>query len=113
MDSSSWLLIAILLAIILLAILAIFIKRKTPIDYYSLFIMGIAWFVLGLPMKNYALSIIGLVFMIIGFKNKDKWKKNKSLNKLTKKQKWIRIILSVVLGILVAAFIVLFISKNI
>ncbi len=112
MDPTSWLLIAIFVAIILLAVLAIFLKKKTPQDYYTMFIMGIVWFVLGLPMKSYLISIIGLVLMIIGFKNKDKWKKNRQKwNRFPKKEKWVRIILSFVLGFLIAVFIVLFIFK--
>ena len=34
-------------------------KKKRPIDYYNLFIIGIVWIGAGIPLKNYALSVVG------------------------------------------------------
>ena len=104
----------ILALLLILAGVAIYLKKKykTPTDYYSLFIMGIIWIPLGIPLKNYALSGMGLVFMIIGLVNKKKWNKKKrtwkDLSKEEKKvQKIILIMLSVFLLIGIIAFFLL------
>ena len=74
-----WLMISIAVLIIILAIVAIMIrkKNKTPPDYYSFFVIGLVWTPLGITMDNPVLWIMGLVFMTVGLANKDKWKKNR------------------------------------
>ena len=42
-------------------------------NYRALFIIGIIWFAIGLPLKNQPLIITGIAFIIIGFLNKNKW----------------------------------------
>lgn len=73
-----WILIALVL-LLALCIVAVVVTRKykRPPDYYALFIMGLIWLPLGIPLDNYFFSVMGLVLMIIGLANKDKWKKNR------------------------------------
>ncbi|MCK5624753.1 hypothetical protein KAI04_02845 [Candidatus Pacearchaeota archaeon] len=113
MDLIILVLILILVAIVVLGILAIFFIKakegKHKVDYYSLFIMGIIWLVVGILLENSALWILGTLFFAFGLANKDKWKKNKmNWKKITKKQKKIIYIIMVMLFLLVVAGIIVF-----
>jgi len=80
MSSIPWIIIIVAVLIVVLAIVAVFQLRhgkKRPIDYYNLFIMGVIWFVIGLPFDNSALWMLGVVFMIAGLTHKKDWKKNR------------------------------------
>ena len=106
-----WILIAVGVLVFLLAIVFIFInkKKKIPPDYYTLFIVGITWFAIGLPLKNYFLWTVGLVLMAVGLANKDKWKKNhKTWKQLDKDEKNIRIVIISIVGVLVLIGFVFF-----
>ncbi len=108
-----WMILVIFVLIIILSIVAYYAKkyRKTPTDYYSLFIMGIIWLPFGLILDNNVLTILGIVFLIIGLVNKNKWKKNKkSWDKLSKDKKRIKIIIIGILSVLVLAGLVLLFS---
>ena len=111
-----WALPAILVAIIVLALLAVFLRKKdkTPPDYYSFFILGICWIPLGLAMKSYAFSAMGLVFMTIGLVNKSKWKQNHiAFKDLPQGKKRLKLIITVVLGFLVAlGFVAYYLSTK-
>jgi len=69
---------SILVLLIISSAVAIFLtkKNKKPTDYYVLFIIGLIWLIVGIPLDNYPLFIIGLVLMAIGAVNRDKWDKN-------------------------------------
>jgi len=109
MSAIPWILIAVLIMLILLGVIAIYVLKgkKRPTDYYSLFTIGIIWFIIGIPLENSILSILGLVFMITGLIHKKDWKKNhrkwKDLDKIEKK---ISTIIMIILGILVLAGLV-------
>ena len=117
----TWLLIVIGVLILILGIAAIYATKKSkkpPMsDYYTFFIIGIVWLIIGIPLMinsdNLFFFIMGLVFMVIGLANKDKWKKNhKKWNQLKKREKNLKIGVIVVLGILVlAGLVVLFLIK--
>ena len=70
--------IMIITAVFLLGFLGLYFfvnkREKGTIDYYNLFMMGVIWAGVGLPLQNYALSVVGLILMGIGGFNKDKWK---------------------------------------
>jgi hypothetical protein len=113
MDSMIWILISIAVAIVVLGVLAILFVRakegKHEVDYYSLFIMGLIWIAVGIPMNNSALWIIGIVFFTLGIVNKDKWKKNKmNWKKMNKRQKNILYISIAMLFLLLVAGIIMF-----
>jgi len=113
MDSMVWILISVAVVIVLLGVLAIFFIKskegKHKVDYYSLFLIGIIWVAVGIPLNNSALWIIGIVLFIIGLANKDKWKKNKmDWKKITKRQKNILYIATVMLFLLLVAGIIVF-----
>ena len=99
-----WLLMAVVIALILLGILSFYLYRgkKHKTDYYALFTMGIIWTAIGIPLKNYALSVMGIIFLIVGLVNKKKWKENRRTWKdLDSKEKKIKLIVIIALGVLV------------
>ena len=117
MDAMIWILIFIAVAIVVLGILAIFFIKaregKHKVDYYSLFIMGIIWLIVGIPLNNSILWILGIVFFVIGIANKDKWKKNRTdWKKITKRQKVVLYIATAMLFLLLVAGIIVFWLKN-
>lgn len=48
------------------------IKRKT-FDFYMMFLVGIAWVVLGFLFKMWFLIVIGFLFFIIGVLKRREW----------------------------------------
>ncbi len=122
METIPWLMISV--GIVLLVFLAIFIfikrKYKTPTDYYSLFVIGLIWTLIGVPSlftKEYSLNslfYLGVVFLVIGLANKSKWKQNRrTWNDLTEPEKKLKKSIIIILGILVlAGLVVYFITAN-
>ena len=114
MTTTMWIVLAALV-LLLAAVAWMFFgrKKKHQIDYYSLFVLGIIWIPLGIPLKSYIFSVIGGVLVIIALINKDKWRTNrKSIAKMGKNE---RMILTLVTGLLVlavlASIIYLFFNK--
>jgi len=110
LDGKLWIMIAVLLIGLVLAIIAFSLPKKkmVPIDYYALFILGIIWLPLGIPLKNPGLTIMGLVFIIISIANKGKWKKNHhSYSQLSKTKQRFIILTSIILGVLILATLVI------
>jgi len=107
-----WILVAIAVLLVVLAVVYFYARKKRPVDYYNLFIIGIIWTGVGIPLKNYALFVIGLILMGIGGFNHDKWKKNKKRWKdLSKKEKKITVLIMILLLLLVlAGFVFLFMA---
>jgi len=107
-----WILIAIAVLIIVLALVAVIAlknNKEHKTDYYTFFILGITWIALGVPLKNPAFSIMGVVFAIIGLKNKDKWKENRQTwDKLDDKQKKLKSWILVILGVLLLVGAIVF-----
>lgn len=106
-----WILISVLivLAVFIALIVMLKNKEKRPVDYYTLFIIGIIWMGLGIPIGNYAFSAIGLVLMIVGLVHKKEWKKNQMRwEKLSRKQKRMSLILLGILLLLVILTLVIF-----
>ena len=113
--SIPWILVSIVVAVVILAILAIFVfKRKgwnSEVDYRRYFNMGIIWLPFGIVFYLIFESLIGLVFFIIclvylaiGLKNKDKWGKPQKISPIYQKALMIAVLLGVVflvLGIIV------------
>ena len=78
MDSIPWILISVVILLVLAAFVFLLVrkKKKRPTDYYTLFIIGISWLAIGLPLANYPLFAMGVVLTIVGLIHKDKWKQN-------------------------------------
>ena len=98
--------------IIILGILAIWVSKRNnrPVDYYNLFIIGMIWTAVGIPLKNPFMFPLGLIFMVVGLVNRKKWKANrKSWKDLGKSERKIVWIVTLLLGFLVAIGFVLFI----
>ncbi len=94
-----WVLLSIIIALILLAVLAIFVKRRKiqrdEEKYYSLFAIGIMWFPLGLLMIvisgselviGYFFALVGFFYLLIGFFNRKKWPKDRYFSRLLRRK---------------------------
>jgi hypothetical protein len=110
MNSFPWLLTSIALALLaLLIVFAIIYSKKGKkheIDYYNFFIMGIIWLGAGIPLGtssgNWGLFIMGIAFMVMGLAHKKEWNKNRLYwENLPKKQRKIRLWTLIILGLLV------------
>lgn len=111
-----WLLIAIPVVLIVLGIIAFFVlkskKKKFQPDYYTLFVLGLVFFVIGIISEIPVMWILGIVFFILGIVNKDKWKRRKTWETMNKKQKKLSVILMIVLGVLVLGGIIVFLLTD-
>ena len=110
MNSASWLLI--IAGIALIALLLFFLemhKKKSKIDYYTLFIVSVVWLASGIAADNYFLLTLGLIGTLISLANKEQWKPKQK--KLTKKQERVRIIIliAILVVFLIAMAILLFV----
>ena len=105
------LMVVIALLIIFLAI-AFVIRRKKgkiPTDYYNLFVIGIIWLIIGVPMKNYVLSGLGLIFTVVGLTHKKKWQKNRrTWEDLSKSEKNFKLTLIIILSIMLIAGLIMY-----
>jgi hypothetical protein len=105
--------ILVLFAVLGFTAILSFKKKGRPTDYKTIFIMGILWFVLGVPLENPGLYIMGVVFMVVGMFHKDKWKQNsRPWSKLSKKDKDLKMKMVLALGVLVLlTFLTLILKK--
>lgn len=77
-------------------------RHKHNADYYSLFVIGLAWFVVGIPIENYLLSLIGVIFFAIGLANKDKWKANRrQWHRMTSHERKLVVMTIILLAVLI------------
>lgn len=70
--------IIFLLALILSGTFFLLNKKKreqTKLDYYAMFIIGVAWVVLGVLFLEAFIFAIGIIFAIWGLSRKSSWKK--------------------------------------
>lgn len=96
--------IAVLLLILGAVALYVKPKKKRPADFYSLFIIGLIFFVVGFPLGNIGLWGLGAIFVVIGAMNRRSWKKNQSSwEDFGEKEKKACLLLLVLASILVAA----------
>ncbi|MFH1310788.1 MAG: hypothetical protein ABIH65_00075 [Nanoarchaeota archaeon] len=114
-----WILLSVGVLIIILAVFAVMMNKgkKYKIDYYSFFIMGITWLPMGIVFRilfpetfiGFLFISLGAIYTIIGLIHKNEWKKNsKSWKQLSKKQRRIKAIISIILGLLVSVGLALY-----
>jgi prepilin signal peptidase PulO-like enzyme (type II secretory pathway) len=101
--TTPWIMIAIVLLIIFFGVAAVVLNtKKRPPDYYNLFVIGLVWTAIGIPMENYVLSALGLIFLVTGLSHKKSWEKNRrSWGALDEKEKRLTFLVTGVLGALV------------
>jgi cytochrome c biogenesis protein CcdA len=114
--ANAWIAVSIIILGIIFVLLAVYLYRhqgkKHEVDYRTLFNMGLIFFVIGLTTSNPGMWGLGLAFFAIGLVNRKKWKKEKKWSELTKKERKVRIVLLVALGLLVIAGLVAFLLVN-
>jgi uncharacterized membrane protein SirB2 len=113
MTGGMWLVTSglITILVIVLAVVAILFQRKTkrPPDYRTLFIMGIIWLAIGIPIGNYLMSALGLILTVFGLARRKEWKKTSTnWGELSREEKTIKVFLIVVLSVLVVGGLVLY-----
>ncbi len=107
-DVHFWLMIGIAVLLLILLVIFLFFGRRKGIDYYTLFLSGMVWTAVGIPLHNYVLSAVGFVMVIIGLVNKKKWKKQKSLLSGSERKRRILVLVGLaVLVILVFVYLLL------
>lgn len=101
----------VLALIVLLLLVSIVVAKKRggePTDYYTLFVIGITWLPFGIIVKimdselfiGNLFIFLGFVYSVIGLAHRSEWKKNhKGWRDLKDKDKRIKIIISLVLGL--------------
>ncbi len=73
-----------------------------------MFIIGLVWTIIGLPLENHSLAGIGIVFLIAGLVHRDKWEKNKKDRKKGKMNDQMTIASAIILGLLFLSAIVIY-----
>jgi membrane protein insertase Oxa1/YidC/SpoIIIJ len=116
MDTIFWIIVAILLIAVILAAIALYVNRKRKVkpDYYGLFVIGLFWVVIGVPLNNLALIVLGAIFFVTGLVNNRHWKENrKNWKKLKKKHMIIISVIAIVsFLLLVIGLVAYYIVQN-
>jgi hypothetical protein len=96
--------VVVLGIVVALALVWYFINRKSGcgFDYYSMFVIGLIWIPLGFALKLPELGIVGIIMFIYGLLNKKKWRKRCMWVDLSKADKWVRVVILIVLILLLA-----------
>lgn len=95
--------LGVILAALVLARALLADKESLP-DYYSLLVIGIVWFAVGLPLNNFGLSGMGAIFVVVSLANRDRWGEGqKSWGLMDTKEKSLRFFALVFLCALVFA----------
>lgn len=112
--TSVWLILAVIIVLgVIAAIYAYKNRGKTRPDYYTFFVMGVVWLIIGIPFKMWLLATMGAIFAAIGLINKDKWKTNRRTWKdLSNKEKRFKISLIIILSLLVIAGLVFYLLAD-
>jgi len=79
MNEQTLLLIIIFIISIVLALAFAYLNykhKRGSIDYYVMFIVGIAWVILGIIFKIAILTIVGGFFTVIGYIKKSQWEQD-------------------------------------
>jgi len=112
MDGLYWALLGVFLLIIVVGILLVSLvlkRRREHTDYLAMFIIGLIWFVAGIPLKIWALSILGAGFAVVGLINRQFWGKNRMKWKdLDKHEKSVRIVLLIFLTLILVLGIIFY-----
>jgi len=115
-NSFLWILVGVF--VLLLAVVAILVRKKypRPTDYYAFFWIGIFWVVAGIFLfifnQDYTFFIMGFLLATFGFINRSKWKKNRvKWKNLKKLEKIIQGILIAFLAFIIAAGIASLVIK--
>lgn len=95
----------ILVVVLLMALVFLMRKRKTPTDYYNMFLIGFMWTAIGIPLEMFPFSAIGVILMLIGLVHRKDWKqhKHKEWKQLGKREKMLAIAMTAVLAALIIA----------
>jgi hypothetical protein len=76
-------------------------KSNKKMDFYALFISGLIWMPIGIVFENYPLFILGAGIGFIGWLNRKKWSENRQhLKDLTPKDKKLRILMMLAIGMI-------------
>jgi uncharacterized membrane protein len=105
---------ALLIALGMVLVLVIKKDKNTKNkDYYSLFLMGLTWAVVGFLPINIDFLVIGVVFMILAWRHRKEWRKNYTpFGELSNKERWIRITLMLLVVLVLALSAIYYFWNN-
>ena len=121
MAGTIWWVLSILIALLVIGFIVsviVFNKgKKHKTDYYAFFIMGITWAPFGLVFMTTVsrtiggmFFIMGLVYMAIGLAHKKEWESRQvKWSKLSKKDRVIRTLALILLGLVVIIGLVFYV----
>ena len=113
MTRGSWLFASgfILVLLIVLVVIAIVSQRrsKRPPDYRTLFIAGVMWLVIGIPVRNFVMAAVGLVLAVLGIAHRKEWKQaSTNWSELTREEKRTKIFLIAGIGVVFLMAVILY-----
>lgn len=112
MVDTFWLIVVF--AVLLVTLLVWYFMAKKSgcgFDYYSMFIIGLIWMPFGFLTRLYWLGVIGTVMFVFGLYHKKSWRKRCMWIDLSGADKWVRMVVILVL-IALLAFGIFFILKG-
>jgi hypothetical protein len=88
-----------------------FRKKKTPTDYYHLYVLGLIFAIMGIAMDNYGLGGFGFLTCLYSVLHRKEWKKNKgNWRKASKAEFKTTINILVLIVILIIAWVMTYFS---
>lgn len=118
MPATPGILISAAAALIVLGVIVVMLWRKgrlkkTSTNYYALFIMGMIWLAVGIPLGNYALSVMGFIFMLLGLAHRTEWKQNQEKHAMLRPgEDKVMLIIMLVLLFIIITCVVLMVLMN-
>jgi len=101
MAAGIWILVTVIALFLILMAFIFHRKKKTRMNYYGFFVMGLIWLLIGIPLKNEGLMALGIIFSLVGMMNSDKWMEHwHGWHHLEKGDKLMRTFLLIVAGII-------------
>ncbi len=109
-----WIILSLLILGIIVLLGFVFLKRakRREPNYRAMFLIGIVWLAIGLPLGNETLTVIGIVFAIAGIIHREKWGRKRRWVKLSKKEQKGRMITVAIIGAAMAALVLVVILKE-
>jgi hypothetical protein len=115
MSSLPW---VVIVGVILLVTLVLFAvssdkNKKNMPNYFTLFIMGAFWVMIGVFADVLPLWVMGLIYVFVGISHKDKWEENnKKWRKMTESDRNFNLLMAGTFGTLfLIGLVVLYLTR--
>jgi len=115
MTDTGYVIVIVITVVLLVALIIARRYSETPhqTNFKALFVLGLAWIVVGISSDNLPLLVLGILFMVIGIINRQRWTRQPRWTEMSPAQKRIKlIIMSILLVLLVAAAALYFVATK-